>query len=88
MYTLTDEQCLKFRQLPCSFNDMVRSIYEDGIKKQEYKTNMMTSALQVYLNKGFELKFQDDEWHLFYPSGDSLCCGKTIKLLLEDLIGE
>jgi hypothetical protein len=66
---------------------MVRAIYEAGIKKQEHKTNMMISALQVYLNKGFELKFQDDKWHLFYPSGDSLCSGKTIKLLLEDLIG-
>lgn len=27
---LTDEQCEKFRRLPCSFNDMVRRIYEAG----------------------------------------------------------
>ena len=27
---LTDDQCDEFRRLPCSFNDMVRAIYESG----------------------------------------------------------
>jgi hypothetical protein len=33
--TLTDEECLRFRQMPCSFNDMVRAIYDAGIKYEK-----------------------------------------------------
>lgn len=32
---LTDEQCLRFRQMPCSFNDMVRAIYDAGIQSEK-----------------------------------------------------
>jgi hypothetical protein len=31
---LTEEQCEYFRRMPCSFNDMVRAIYEAGAKNE------------------------------------------------------
>lgn len=30
---LTDEQCRDFRRMACSFNDMVRAIYQSGFDK-------------------------------------------------------
>jgi hypothetical protein len=79
--TLTDEQCLKFRQLPCSFNDMVMSIYDAGIESQ---ANLF-DELQRRLDKGCYIDHQCGLYWMFYPNGGGLCSGKTIKELLENL---
>ena len=80
-HTLTDEECLKFRQLPCSFNDMVRDIYEAGMGYNDTLIN----ELQHRLDKGFYIEKQFGLYWIFYPSGDGLCSGKTIKELLGNL---
>jgi hypothetical protein len=34
---LSDEQCMYYRRLPCSFNDMVRAIYKAGQEAAEVR---------------------------------------------------
>lgn len=53
--TLTDEECLKFRQMPCSFNDMVMAIYDAGIQfEKDRLLNEITKNPLGSCNHAFE----------------------------------
>jgi hypothetical protein len=60
---------------------MVMAIYGAGIESQ----NKLFDELQIRLDKGCYIDHQDGLYWLFYPNGDGLCSGKTIKELLENL---
>ena len=48
---LTDDQCDEFRRLPCSFNDMVRAIYESGYDAG--KKVILNGGIRTYAYEAF-----------------------------------
>jgi len=59
--TLTDEQCMRFRQMPGSFNEMVRAIFSAG------QLSEREAIAQYIVDQGtIESKCQSDGELIYY----------------------
>jgi len=87
-HTLTDEECIKFRQLPCSFNDMVRAIYEAGMSHNDNKIARNILSLLLRRSRKLNCCWCDTNCSCYDSSRELFIQYKIGKELLENLVNE